>query len=179
MEHCSPLSLLPGFPIWLLSLHVGFPWPKPLNASFVVTAGNHHFLGFSFRVMIAENGINLHFDISGACGSSRIQVKQSVVYFKALQSTSLKQRHPSAPYNLLRPTARFWSVDPLQGPKSAFNRFHLHPPKANSNKMVYKPHFEKHCVQGVWFCELGAISFWGDGGRKLWINWSTTVNSLS
>lgn len=33
--------------------------------------------------------------------------------------------------------------------------------------MVCKVHFETHCLQRVWFYELGAIPFWGHQGRKL------------
>lgn len=78
-------------------------------------------LWFSFRVMIATKGVNLHINIRGACGCSRIQ-QQSIIYFKALRSTGLKQRQLSIPknYKLLHPTTRFWLVGLLQGSKSTF-----------------------------------------------------------
>lgn len=130
-------------------------------------------------ISYSRNGVTLHFDSSGACGCStdRIQVKQSVIYFKVLKSTGLKQTsecHLKKIYGTPVPHCQILIWGPLQGSKSTFSRFSLYPPKSNSNKMVYKPCFEKHCLQGVWFYELSAISIWGARGRKLWINWSTS-----
>lgn len=80
-----------------------------------------HFLWLSFRVMIAANGIILPMDIRGTCGSSRILVQQSIIYFKTLRSIGLKQRQLSAlkAMNSCAPLPDS-AAYLLQGPKSTF-----------------------------------------------------------
>lgn len=90
------------------------------------------FLWFSFRVMRATKGLKLHTAIRGACGCSRIQVKQQLPISKILSQQALNKGNwvPLITINSCTLLLDFnWWVF-CRAPNLYFNMFNLHQPKS-------------------------------------------------